>query len=163
MSAIVVARVESRIQSFVLGPLYLCFLLGAVVSSYHAEWLLAVLHVLLSFYVGWIGKNLTIHRGKSFSELSQGFFPNLPAPAPDEPDDLSAQETRQLVNTMQHVLYAVIVATVAILLVAGIKFYWVLLIGVVLLLVGLPVIGVRVGLMSVSRSVLRHKHDNDAR
>jgi hypothetical protein len=162
MSAITVARVETKIQSFVLGPLWFCFLAGALVSIYHAAWWVAGVHVLLCFYIGWIGKNLGIHRGKSFGELSQGVLVVPPALTPDEPDDLSSEEMRHLVNTMQHVLYAVILAAATMLLVAGTKFYWVLLIGVVLLFVGLPIIGAVVGLMSVNRLALRRKSDDDA-
>jgi hypothetical protein len=163
MSAIAVARVENKIQSLLLGPLFLGFLVGIVVSAYHAAWWLAGVHVLVCFYIGWIGKNLGIHRGKSFAELSKGVIPVLPTPTPDESDDLSPQETRQLVNSMQHVLYGVIIATAALLLVAGTKYYWALLIGVVLLFVGLPAIGVLVGLMSISKRVPQHEGNNDTR
>lgn len=160
MSAIAVARVERKIQLFVLGPLWFCFVAGALVSAYFTAWWVTGVHVLLCFYIGWIGKNLRIHRAKSFNKLSNVVLVDLPALTPGEPDDLSPEETRVLVNTMQHVLYAVIVASATLLLVRGIEFYWVSLIGVVFLFVGLPVIGAVVGLMSIDKLALRRKRDN---
>ena len=161
MSAIIAARVERKIQSFVLGPLWFSFLAGALVSAYHAGWWVASVHVLLCFYIGWIGKNLGIHRDKSFGELSQGVLVASPAPVPDEPDDLSSDEKRHLVSTMVHVLYAVILAVATILIVAGTKYYWVILIGVVLFYVALPFTGVVVTLLSVNRLALRRKSGDE--
>lgn len=150
MAEITVARVESKIQLFVLGPLWFCFLAGALVSAYYAAWWITSVHVLLCFYIGWIGKNLRIHRGKSTDELSQGVLVALPALAPDESDNLSSDEMRQLVSTMVHILYAVILAIAVILLVTGTKYYWVLLIGVILFYVLLPFTGVLVRFMSAA-------------
>jgi len=162
MSAITVARVESRIQSFVLGPLWCCFLVGALISAYYGAWWTAGAYVILCFYIGWIGKNLGIHRGKGFAELSEGILISIPSPAPGGLDELSTDEMRPLVSTMVHALYTIALAVAVILLTAGIiKFYWVILICIVLFYGVLPLTGVVVQFMSINRGALRRKSDDD--
>jgi len=49
------------------------------------------------FYVGWIGSQLFIHRGKSFDEMRTTFDPSIAA---NEDDQLTEEELFHVVRTM---------------------------------------------------------------
>ena len=158
MSAVTVAHVESKIQSFLLGPLWLCFFSGVLISAYFSEWLAAGINVFLCFYVGWIGSNLAIHRGKSFDELSQGVDTKIPDTVANEPADLSSEESLDLGLKMHHVLYAITIAAGSLSIAFSMR-YWTILICIVVFMLGRGILFAAMSLMimSVSRSMQRQQ------
>lgn len=146
MSRIAFALAERRIAIFILRPLSVSFGAATFVSAHRGAWWAAGIFLLLVIYMGWLVTNLENNRGKSFNELRRGIA--LPAISMNESEDLSDEETRHLVGTMVHVLYAVIISVVVAMLIAGTRFYWILLIGVLVWLLGQGIVGVVVALIS---------------
>lgn len=126
MSAEALLHAESRIQKFLLGPLFFLFIAGIAISLYQRTWWAAVVFVLLCFRVGRIGAQLRMHRGKSFAELSQGVVPEI---APVSDDMLSDDELLHVVLTLMKVPVLIAAAAVIPIILSGVKIYWALLIG----------------------------------
>ncbi len=66
-------------------------------------------------------------------------------------------EIRDLVRTMVHVLYALIISAVLVTKMSGVALYWILLIGFLVWLLGQPVVGVIVAILSSSKLFSRQQ------
>jgi hypothetical protein len=150
MSSLLLQHAERRWQTFVLVPLNVVFVAGIAVSAWNGRWLLAGGFVFLVLYIGTVGARLTVHRGKGFEELSQGITPELPEILKSE-TDLAIGESRILVETMVRTLYAVILAAIVLCFAIGMRWYWSLLVAILVWFIGQPVGALGVALVSRNR------------
>lgn len=155
MSELTLAHTERRIQTFLLKPLSFFLIVAIAVSLYHEVWWAAVAFGLLWMYVGHIGSQLMIHRGKSFEELSQGITPELPA---NSENVLSDDEMFHVVHTMLRLplLVACIAVIFSIMLGMG---YWAALIGLGVWLLARLLLVVLVPLMASQKMFLHRSQD----
>jgi hypothetical protein len=157
MSDLLLQHAERRWQRFILVPLNIAFIAGAGVSIWNGRWLFAGAFAFLVLYIGSVGARLTIHRGKNFKELSRGITPELPDLSSTE-GEFSESEMWRLTDTMVRTLYAVILAAVVIGFIVEWRWYWCLLAGLVVWLVGQPLGALAVALASHNPKDLGGNH-----
>ena len=132
-----------------LVPLNIFFIAAGLVSFLKGFWGAGVAFVALVLYIGHVGSRLRIHRGKSFTQLSEGISPSLP-PASESPEqwELSDEERRSIAETMILTNYAIAVAAIVLCLAGGIDWYWDIFIGIRVWLVGQQVGSFLIALLS---------------
>lgn len=155
MSEAVFSLAQKRIHKYILRPFSLSALAGTLVAAYLGIWWAIAAFFLLFLYIGWITANLSVHSGKSFSELAKGIPAIISSIYTYGPVDLAEDEAYHLVISMLHIMYALIGALAIVLLCTPLKFYWVCLIGVLAWWVGKNYIGAAVALISSPQLVLR--------
>jgi hypothetical protein len=129
---------ELRWQRWVLVPLWLDFVVSAVVALITQHWFVALGFVFLMWYIGTVGARLSIHHGKTFRQLAEGITPVI-ADTTDSTSETGDDPRWRLTGTMLRTLYAVIIAAVLVVAGLGLRWYWVFTTGVCVWFFGRPI------------------------